>query len=81
MLAVLLWLAGSSILSWYLANFEDYNATYGSLGAAIGLMIWMAALALGLAAMRREEPTPPTDPPIASVFCPECWQREFGSSG
>lgn len=40
-LAVLLWLAGSSILSWYLANFEDYNATYGSLGAAIGLMIWM----------------------------------------
>ena len=40
-LAVLLWLAGSTILSWYLANFEDYNATYGSLGAAIGLMIWM----------------------------------------
>ncbi|MBA4034290.1 MAG: ribonuclease BN [Bradyrhizobium sp.] len=40
-LAVVLWLAGSAILSWYLANFEDYDATYGSLGAAIGLMIWM----------------------------------------
>jgi membrane protein len=40
-LAVLLWLAGSAILSWYLSNFEDYDATYGSLGAAIGLMIWM----------------------------------------
>ena len=39
--AVLLWLAGSASLSWYLSNFEDYNATYGSLGAAIGLMIWM----------------------------------------
>lgn len=39
--AVVLWLAGSSLLSWYLSNFEDYNATYGSLGAAIGLMTWM----------------------------------------
>ena len=26
---------------WYLANFADYDATYGSLGAAIGLMMWM----------------------------------------
>jgi len=39
--AVFLWLAGSSLLSWYLSNFEDYSATYGSLGAAIGLMTWM----------------------------------------
>jgi membrane protein len=28
-------------LSWYLSNFADYTATYGSLGAAIGLMTWM----------------------------------------
>ncbi len=35
------WLAGSAILSYYLANYADYDATYGSLGAAIGLMIWM----------------------------------------
>ena len=28
-------------LSFYLSNFADYNATYGSLGAAIGLMMWM----------------------------------------
>ena len=35
------WLAGSGLLSWYLANFADYDATYGSLGAAIGLMMWM----------------------------------------
>ena len=27
--------------SWYLANFANYDATYGSLGAAIGMMIWM----------------------------------------
>jgi membrane protein len=35
------WIAGSSLLSWYLSNFGNYNATYGSLGAAIGLMTWM----------------------------------------
>ena len=39
--AAVLWISGSAALSWYLSNFGDYNATYGSLGAAIGLMIWM----------------------------------------
>lgn len=39
--AAALWIAGSAALSWYLSNFGNYNATYGSLGAAIGLMMWM----------------------------------------
>lgn len=39
--ATLTWLAGSAVLSYYLANYANYDATYGSLGAAIGLMIWM----------------------------------------
>jgi membrane protein len=39
--AGLLWIAGSSLLSWYLSNFANYDATYGSLGAAIGMMMWM----------------------------------------
>ncbi|HEY2248270.1 MAG TPA: YihY/virulence factor BrkB family protein [Bradyrhizobium sp.] len=39
--AAALWLIGSSLLSWYLSNFANYTATYGSLGAAIGLMTWM----------------------------------------
>lgn len=39
--AALAWLAGSALLSWYLANFADYDATYGSLGAGIGLMMWL----------------------------------------
>ena len=39
--AALLWIAGSAALSWYLSNFGNYSATYGSLGAAIGLMMWM----------------------------------------
>jgi membrane protein len=39
--AAVLWLIGSSLLSWYLSDFANYTATYGSLGAAIGLMTWM----------------------------------------
>lgn len=36
-----IWIAGSLLLSWYVADFGNYNATYGSLGAVIGFMIWM----------------------------------------
>ncbi|MDX2205909.1 MAG: YihY/virulence factor BrkB family protein [Hyphomicrobiaceae bacterium] len=36
-----IWIAGSLAFSWYVANFGNYNATYGSLGAVIGFMIWM----------------------------------------
>ena len=39
--AALLWLAASSLFSWYAANFGNFNKTYGTLGAAIGLMMWM----------------------------------------
>jgi membrane protein len=39
--AAVLWLAFSAIYSWYTANFGTFNATYGSLGAAIGFMLWM----------------------------------------
>ena len=35
------WIAGSLLLSWYVDNFGTYNATYGSLGAVIGFMVWM----------------------------------------
>lgn len=35
------WLASSALLSWYLSNFANYDAIYGSLGALVGLMIWM----------------------------------------
>jgi membrane protein len=35
------WLISSVLFSWYLANFGSYNATYGSLGAAVGMMMWM----------------------------------------
>jgi membrane protein len=39
--AMLLWIAGSALFSWYLSSFADFNATYGSLGAVIGLMMWL----------------------------------------
>jgi len=39
--AAVAWLVSSALLSWYLASFADYDATYGSLGAAIGMMMWM----------------------------------------
>jgi membrane protein len=40
-LAAVLWLGGSLLFSWYVANFGSYNKTYGSLGAAIGFMTWI----------------------------------------
>lgn len=36
-----IWIVGSLLLSWYVSHFGTYNATYGSLGAVIGFMIWM----------------------------------------
>jgi membrane protein len=39
--AAVAWVAVSVAFSWYLSKFADYNATYGSLGAVIGLMMWM----------------------------------------
>lgn len=41
LVAAVLWLTVSAILSWYLSNFSNYNAVYGSLGAVIGMMMWM----------------------------------------
>src|SRR3954471_66394 len=32
---------GSMAFSWYVASFDSYNRTYGSLGAGVGFMSWM----------------------------------------
>ncbi|GGC59887.1 hypothetical protein GCM10011504_42610 [Siccirubricoccus deserti] len=39
--AAISWLAFSLGFSWYVANFGNYNETYGSLGAVIGFMTWI----------------------------------------
>ncbi len=38
---VVLWVAASVGLSYYLTNFGSYNQVYGSIGAVIGLMLWL----------------------------------------
>jgi membrane protein len=39
--AAVTWLAASAGFTWYVANFGNYDATYGSLGAVIGFMTWI----------------------------------------
>ncbi|QYO79127.1 YihY/virulence factor BrkB family protein [Devosia salina] len=39
--SALLLSGGSVVFSWYVSNFSDDSAAYGSLGAVIGLMIWL----------------------------------------
>jgi membrane protein len=39
--AALVWIGASYLFSWYLARFDSYNATYGSLGAVVALMMWL----------------------------------------
>ena len=38
--AALVWLAASVLFSWYVGHVASYSATYGPLGAVIGLMMW-----------------------------------------
>ena len=38
---VVLWVAASAGLSYYLTNFASYNEVYGSIGAVIGLLLWL----------------------------------------
>lgn len=38
---VILWIAASLGLSFYLTNFASYNEVYGSIGAVIGLLLWL----------------------------------------
>lgn len=38
---VILWIIASTGLSYYLSNFGSYNEVYGSIGAVIGLLLWL----------------------------------------
>ena len=42
---IVLWIGGSWGLSFYLTNFASYNEVYGSIGAVIGLLMWLYASA------------------------------------
>jgi membrane protein len=39
--AAVLWVIVSLLFSFYVANFNNYDKTYGSLGAVVGFMTWM----------------------------------------
>lgn len=39
-LATLLWLLSSYVLSIYVARLANFDATYGSIGAVVGIMLW-----------------------------------------
>jgi membrane protein len=47
-LAIAAWFLGSRVLSYYLSHLSNFNATYGSLGALIGLMLWFYLTALAI---------------------------------
>jgi membrane protein len=44
-LSTALWLASTLGFAWYVRNIADYNVLYGSIGAAIALLVWMYVLA------------------------------------
>jgi membrane protein len=45
-LATLAWLIATMVFAWYVRNIARYNVMYGSIGAAIALLVWMYLLAL-----------------------------------
>ncbi len=48
LLAVTGWFAGSAGFTFYVGHFAHYNATYGSLGAVIVLMLWFYIIGLSV---------------------------------
>ena len=45
-LATVLWLLATSGFAWYARNIANYNVMYGSIGAAIALLVWMYLMAI-----------------------------------
>jgi membrane protein len=45
-IAAVLWLLASLAFSWYVGSIANYARTYGSLGAVVGLMMWLWVSAL-----------------------------------
>jgi membrane protein len=46
MLATVLWSLATLGFGWYVRNIATYNIMYGSIGAAIALLVWMYLISL-----------------------------------
>ena len=44
--ATLLWWITTTVFGWYVRNIANYNVLYGSVGAAIALLVWMYLLSV-----------------------------------
>ncbi len=44
--AAALWLLATAGFSWYVSNIANYNVLYGSIAAAIALLVWMYLLSI-----------------------------------
>ena len=82
-LATVIWLAATVGFGLYVANFSDYNATYGSLGAVIVFLTWLyltayivllgaelnaiVELSVGRAKVQEEKAATPTAPPSQPI--------------
>jgi membrane protein len=40
-MATVLWFAATTLFGWYVTNYATYSVVYGSLGAAIALLVWL----------------------------------------
>jgi membrane protein len=45
-LATVLWWLATTLFGWYVRNIANYNVLYGSVGAAIALLVWMYLLSI-----------------------------------
>jgi membrane protein len=45
-LATVAWLLTTLVFAWYVRNINNYNVMYGSIGAAIALLVWMYLIGL-----------------------------------
>jgi membrane protein len=70
LVATFLWVLAGALFSWYLAHVADYSATYGTLGGAIGLMMWLWISFLVILAGAE------LDQEIAHEFKPDRAQRQ-----
>ena len=66
LIAIVLWLAASLALKFFVANFAQYNVAYGSLGAVIVLLLWFYLTGIAILAgaeinAHLEKPRPDRD--------------------